>query len=146
MVDAAQTLMRLRLDQYKDGIPDMAAVEISATSFLVEDKIWKAQTAVQQMQTIQLIYDLVNFAAAHVDGASLPDKQELAQILKREGGSFMVVGQWMNLPAIEPVARQLTTVSANTSQDDVFKRIHQISPVLRSIPAFKELKEPTTQP
>jgi hypothetical protein len=90
-----QKLLGARLAKYQDDIPDVPVSDTLATGFLVDSKVWKAQSPEQRTVTVQLIVDMLSLASHRVAALSTrddqPAREDIVQTLKLVGSAVRVI-------------------------------------------------------
>lgn len=140
MAKAMHTIVQARQEQFVIGVPELPANETAAMAFLTRDNVWKAQSPQQQLQTIQLLSDLVSLAGQRVGSVQSAERAELATLLKQLGGALQVINTGNQ--KVTDAAKNLYSISPITNTEKMAEFAKALYPALKEFPAWKTLKAP----
>jgi hypothetical protein len=139
---ALHEILRVRIGRYAEGVPDEPLADSKATTFLTERSVWPTQTPAQQVQTIQLISDLVAVAAQRSDGATSDQRQDIIWLLRRGGKAMQVAGEVVKNAQLASAGAGLAKILTTATPDDIVNAAKAVYPALKSVEGFKDLKPP----
>lgn len=144
VVPQIHKVMSLRMEGYLDGIPDDPAADTLGARFLVADAIWKGQSAQQQMQSVQMMINLLanatRRAADYTDKEGRDKRDELVQTIKQSAKSVQVIGQIVDNTALSSAAAPLTNINVSTDVKVITTQCDEL--VAAAATAFPGLKKP----
>jgi hypothetical protein len=112
-----QKLLAQRIAQYKDDIPDVPVNDTLATSFLVDGKVWRAQTTEQRTATVQLIVDMLSYGSRRAAALSAKGDQDaregVVQTLNWVGSAVRVVADANSKPTLANAASAVMNLEAS---------------------------------
>jgi hypothetical protein len=147
VVKAIQEIMAARIELYKTGIPDMPQVDPKVGNFLILTQgVWSAAPA-QQVQTIQLLSNLISLAGQRV--ALTPDrtkKEDLIGVIKQAGGHLVVLGgrEKPKYPGMDAAAKPVSDLGAASAETQVTAATSGLFADLKKIPSLSSLQPPPT--
>jgi len=139
---AIHKVLRARIAQYSEGIPNEPLADTKGTTFLTELNVWPAQTPAQRLETIQLISDLAAVAAQRSEGATNDQRQDIIWLLRRGGKAMQVVGDQSKNAQLSAAGAGLAKILTTATPDDILRAAKEVYPALKSMPGFSELKPP----
>ena len=139
VIDAMQSVLQLRITQYQAGVPAQPVADATATSFMVDGKVWKELKDPQRLVTVQRISDLMSVIAKRWSDASLNQKKELTEVINKASEAAWVIGDLTGNDKIK--AASFKVIPSNTP-GEVEQRVDNLRGVLKTIPAFAALKDP----
>jgi hypothetical protein len=147
VVKAIQEIMAARLELYKSGVPDMPQVDPKVGNFLILTQgVWSAAPA-QQVQTIQLLSNLISLAGQRV--ALTPDrtkKEDLIGVIKQAGGYLVVLGgrEKPKYPGLDAAAKPVSDLGPASAEQQVTAATSGLFEDLKKIPSLSSLQPPPT--
>jgi hypothetical protein len=147
VVPVMQELLTMRLDQYKDGMPELPLNETAAATFLTDEKVWKAESPPSQLHTVQLITNLIGEVAQRLGSVGTVEGGELRKIIQRAAGALIVVGRWVGEESqMRAAANPLSTMSPSMSVEEVQAKANALVPGLNKIKVFQNVQPLTKAP
>lgn len=153
VVPEMQKLLQLRLAAYGQGVPSDPQTDTMATSFLIDTKVWAAQSREQKTTTAQSLVDLLYAASrrtadfeAKDKPEARPHKDELVQTLKLVGSGLRVVGDNESSAVLSSAAVPLTKLDVSIDSGTISKFADEAIAAVVAIPSLKGVKTPTTMP
>jgi hypothetical protein len=142
VVPAVHTVMRSRLNQYTNSIPQEPIAEARGANFLTGRQDYASQTPAQKVETVQLVSDLLGVIAQRSTNASSDQRRELVHAVRGLAGAMYVVGQWENHTVLQATAQPAARLPLNASATEIQTAVQPIYGALRGIARFKEVKPP----
>ena len=136
-IDPVQSLLRVRVDQYKLGVPAMPTAEQIATGYLSNPVVWPVQAPAQQQTSLQLFSDLLSLATQQASAPEVnpTDLRDLLSVIRLVGSALAVNAPPGSL--LDAAAKQVMGVGPTTPVNDVVKRVALIPPALSKLPGMK---------
>jgi hypothetical protein len=139
VIGPMQDLLKLRVDQYKTGIPPEPLADQRGTAFLAFGAVWDLHKPAEKLTSMQRMSDLVGLAAQQVQNASPGDKDSLAQLIKLVASAIAVVPE---SKTVQDKIIPATKITAATPAPQIVAAVQPIAGALQSIKAFATLPPP----
>src|SRR5690349_9944921 len=135
-------VFQMRVAGYVGGLPPDPSVDNTPAEWLAFQPVWSQMTPAQQLQTVQLISDLLGLLGQHAEIMSGDERAPLLAVFRRTGKALQVVGDSNNLPQVSAAAKAVQNISAGTEGSDVRKATDGRATALRAAAPFAALKTP----
>ncbi len=131
-----------RAEMYKTGIPPTPAAEKPALTILTTNSIWRVETVAQQVQTVQLLSDLLSLAANRATALQGPDREQVLLLVQHVGRVIWVAGANVNDNNVKAITPPITTIGANTTNDKILAAVAPVYPALIKVKGWEKLTPP----
>jgi hypothetical protein len=135
-------VFRMRVNGYAAGLPPDPAVDNTPAEWLSFQPVWSQMTPAQQLETVQIISDLLALCGQHAELMSGDERAPLLPIFRRTGKALQVVGDSNNLAPVSAAAKAVQNISAGTEGGDVRKATDGVAAALKAAPQFASIKDP----
>lgn len=141
-----QNMLERRVAMYERGVPPEPVAERMATAFLAEASAWSAQTPDQQLRTVQLMVNLVSYAAQRATAAQALARAELTEIVARTAQALWVIGQSIGAPQLQQAVTEASRVGPATPNAQLLEAVRKIHPAVVAIQRFNGIQPPAELP
>ena len=142
-----QKLLTARTAIYQDVFPDVPVSDTLATTFLVDSKVWKAQSPEQRLTTVQLIVDILALGSRRAAALSTKDDQadreDVVQTLKLVGSAVHVIADAGGKASLASAADAVMKLDAANDGATITKTCDAMVAVLAG--EFKGVKVPAAK-
>lgn len=143
MVEAMHTLLEIRLADFRKQVPPLSTAEPTATTCLVDARVWRIQTPAQRLRTVQIAADLMSLASQHWSAVDAVRRADLAELISKSAGGIWVVGNMMGSTKVKQAVEGIR-LNPTTPAVQVSARVQTIREAIRTMPGFADLKPPPT--
>jgi hypothetical protein len=133
--DAAGPVLDLfayRVGLYAKGAPEDPLAENIAALFLIRGKVWVAEVAKQQRQTMDTMYKLCD-ATANLELAGDPQKSDLVSLLRQTGKAFYILGVDLNDKDVMSAGTAVSVINENTGSTEVQAAIQSLQAAVTNV-------------
>jgi len=131
-----------RANIYKTGVPPTPAAEKPALTILTTSNVWKAQTPTQQVQTVQLLSDLLSLAANRATALQGPDREQVLLLVQHVGRVIWVAGANVGDNNVKAITPALTAIGPNSTNDKILAAVAPVYPALIKVKGWEKLTPP----
>jgi hypothetical protein len=133
--DAAGPVLELfayRVGLYDKAAPEDPLAENIATLFLIRGKVWLAEVAKQQRQTMDTMYKLGE-STANLELAGDPQKSDLISLLRQTGRAFNILGTNLNDKGVTDAGTAVSIINENTGSIQVQAAIQALQTAVNNV-------------
>lgn len=148
VVPEMQALLQGRVNQYIKGTPPEPLADRVATNYLSSAPVYNAAPPAANLQTAQLLWDLMNVAVARAGFVAAADAHELKILIRDVAKAVWVIGFNAKNQALQTASQRAANIGPQTPVGSLPGEIAPVQPALKAIfPTLKDApKVEKTQP
>jgi hypothetical protein len=137
-------LLEARRPMYAKGVPPSPRAEATGASFIAHPIVWKQLNGPQQLQTMQVLSDLVALAGqqAAAPAATPGDRADLAHMISRTAAAISVAADPTGAGAVAQALKPATLLGPQSTPQQIKTAVDAILPALKTVGAFAKLNNP----